>query len=84
MSFAPPRFGVIQVASYAAQAEREFDTRPAFRFDALRERDDHRGACNMPVYNYTTLDAPLIAGTLSTRAQGINDAGEIVGSLELV
>jgi len=40
--------------------------------DANQERE-------MPVYNYTTLDDPAAAGGRGTFAEGINDAGPIVG-----
>jgi len=33
----------------------------------------------MPVYNCTTLDDPAAAGGRGTFAEGINDAGQIVG-----
>src|SRR5262245_32173633 len=54
-----------------------FDTGSAFRLRLSYERDDLRGARVMPVYTFTTLDHP--SGTVATGANGINDAGQIVG-----
>ncbi len=46
---------------------------------ATLKSDDHCGARVMPVYVYTTFDDPLTK-IGDTDANGINDAGQIVGS----